>query len=301
MADSEYSARGDGVDGELLSGVDVAAYEHIRLRRLIGDGVGLGGAVGVELYLRTGEQLLPRHLLADAEQHRVAGSHLQHRLVVGRGKAALLVLDPQALLERDGHGPAVLGGHLHRAEAGVNGDLLPLALGAVLLAHGHLVIALQTVQADAVRAAAGKQGAVSLHRFVQGAALTIGRDRRQFIELDKKNALIAVDSYDNTPRQRVGYNEALRRTFRDERIAFTEEQVKAETARCLGCGASVVDPNKCIGCGVCTTKCEFGAIKLHRERPECSNMIPSEKKLPYVLGNGAKQALKIKFSKKKEQ
>jgi ferredoxin len=92
-----------------------------------------------------------------------------------------------------------------------------------------------------------------------------------------------------------------KKSFRDAKLPFTEEQVKAETARCLGCGASVVDPNKCIGCGVCTTKCEFNAIKLHRERPECSNMIPSEKKLPYVLGNGAKQALKIKFSKKKEK
>ena len=30
-------------------------------------------------------------------------------------------------------------------------------------------------------------------------------------------------------------------------------------------------------------------------------MIPSEKKLPYVLGNGAKQALKIKFSRKKKE
>ena len=66
-------------------------------------------------------------------------------------------------------------------------------------------------------------------------------------------------------------------------------------------GLVLIDRDKCIGCGVCTAKCEFGAIKLHRERPECSNMIPSEKKLPYVLGNGAKQALKIKFSKKKEQ
>ena len=91
-----------------------------------------------------------------------------------------------------------------------------------------------------------------------------------------------------------------KKSFRDAKLTFTEEQVKAETARCLGCGASVVDPNKCIGCGVCTTKCEFDAIKLHRERPECSKMIPSEKKLPYVLGNGAKQDIKIKFSKKKE-
>ena len=142
--------------------------------------------------------------------------------------------------------------------------------------------------------AAGKQGAVSLHRFVQGATLTIGRDRRQFIELDKKNALIAVDSYDNTPRQRVGYNEALRRTFRDERIAFTEEQVKAETARCLGCGASVVDPNKCIGCGVCTTKCAFDAIHLHRERPECSTMYACEDKVKAILPYMVKREIRIK-------
>ena len=147
--------------------------------------------------------------------------------------------------------------------------------------------------------AAGKQGAISLHRYVQGATLTIGRDRRQFIELDKKNALIAVDSYDNTPRQRIGYNDALRKTFRDERVAFTAEQVKAETARCLGCGASIVDPNKCIGCGVCTTKCAFDAIHLHRERPECSTMIPAEDKMKAILPYMVKREIKIRKAGKK--
>ena len=142
--------------------------------------------------------------------------------------------------------------------------------------------------------AAGKEGAVSLHRYVQGATLTIGRNRRQFIELDKKNALIAVDSYDNTPRQRIGYNDALRRTFKDERVAFTEEQVKAETARCLGCGASIVDPNKCIGCGVCTTKCAFDAIHLHREHPECSTMYRCEDKMKAILPYMVKREIKIK-------
>ena len=142
--------------------------------------------------------------------------------------------------------------------------------------------------------AAGKQGAVSLHRFVQGATLTIGRDRRQFIELDKKSALIAVDSYDNTPRQRVGYNEALRNTFRDERVAFTAQQVRAETARCLGCGASIVDPNKCIGCGVCTTKCAFDAIHLHREHPECSTMYACEDKMKAILPYMIKRSINIK-------
>ena len=147
--------------------------------------------------------------------------------------------------------------------------------------------------------AAGKQGAVSLHRFVQGATLTIGRDRRQFIELDKKSALIAVDSYDNTPRQRVGYNEVLRNTFRDERVAFTAEQVKAETARCLGCGASIVDPNKCIGCGVCTTKCAFDAIHLHRERPECSTMYACEDKMKAILPYMIKRSIKIKKAERR--
>ncbi len=147
--------------------------------------------------------------------------------------------------------------------------------------------------------AAGKEGAVSLHRYVQGATLTIGRNRRQFIELDKKNALIAVDSYDSTPRQRIGYNDALRRTFKDERVAFTEEQVRAETARCLGCGASIVDPNKCIGCGVCTTKCAFDAIHLHRERPECSTMYKCEDKMKAILPYMVKREIKIKKAQRR--
>ena len=56
--------------------------------------------------------------------------------------------------------------------------------------------------------------------------------------------------------------------------------------------------NKCIGCGVCTTKCEFDAIHLYRDFPEASKMVPSEDKLKYILPYGAKQAIKVKFSKK---
>ena len=143
--------------------------------------------------------------------------------------------------------------------------------------------------------AAGKEGAISIHRYVQPhSSLTIGRNRRQFIELDKNN--ISIEQYDNSSRQIPGKRSDVdKRSMRDASLPFTEEQVKAETARCLGCGASVVDPNKCIGCGVCTTKCEFDAIKLYRDRPECSTMIPTEKKLPSVLGNGAKQAIMRKL------
>ena len=148
--------------------------------------------------------------------------------------------------------------------------------------------------------AAGKEGAISLHRFVQRATLTVGRNRRQFIELNKESALIPVN-YDTTPRQRIGYNEALRRTFSDERVAFTEEQIKKETARCLSCGASIVDPNKCIGCGVCTTKCAFDAIHLHRERPECSKMYACEDKMKAILPYMIKREFKIKRAARKSK
>ena len=147
--------------------------------------------------------------------------------------------------------------------------------------------------------AAGKQGAISIHRFVQPqSSLTIGRNRNDFIELDKND--IKVENYDNSSRQIPGHNNAIdtKHSFRDAKLLFTEEQVKAETARCLGCGASVVDPNKCIGCGLCTTKCEFDAIKLHRELPECSRMVPYEDRLKFVLPNMVKQSIKLKFKKK---
>ena len=149
--------------------------------------------------------------------------------------------------------------------------------------------------------AAGKQGAISIHRYVQPhSSLTIGRDPNYYKELDKDDIL--VENYDNTGRQHPGMKPgADKKSFRDYKLTFTEEQVKKETARCLGCGASIVDPNQCIGCGICTTKCEFDAIHLRRDLPDCSNMRKSEDKLKYILPYGAKQAVKIKFTKKKDK
>ena len=148
--------------------------------------------------------------------------------------------------------------------------------------------------------AAGREGAVSLHRYVhEHCTLTIGRNRRDFIELDKTN--IKVEAYDSSSRQippKADVKEQAK-TFRDLSQSLTEEQVKKETSRCLSCGASVVDPNKCIGCGICTTKCMFDAIHLHREIPGASVMHASEDKLKYILPNMVKQSIKVKFKKKK--
>ena len=137
--------------------------------------------------------------------------------------------------------------------------------------------------------AAGKEAAESLHRYVQHGHMTIGRNRRDFIELNKQDIL--VEQYDNSSRQEPGVV-VTKSKFEEYHGTLTEEQVKKETARCLSCGASVVDENRCIGCGICTTKCAFDAIHLHREHPEASVMRTSENKfdgiLPYMIKRGGK-------------
>ena len=131
--------------------------------------------------------------------------------------------------------------------------------------------------------AAGKQAAISIHRFVQpGQSLVYGRDRREYIALDKQN--IVVESYDTTRRQLAGHNAKNRKTFKDTRVTFTEEQLKKETERCLGCGAVQVDQYMCVGCGQCTTKCRFDAISLVKKY---NNFAPVYEKLPLVVAKYA--------------
>ena len=143
--------------------------------------------------------------------------------------------------------------------------------------------------------AAGREGAESLHRFVQeGQSLTQGRNLREFYELDKDNIVVGVDCFDRPARQPILHDASKARSFEHDRLTFTEEQVKAEASRCLGCGVSVVDQNKCIGCGLCTTKCMFDAIHLQRDMPDCSNMVRTEDKVKVMLPYIAKQAIKIK-------
>ena len=115
--------------------------------------------------------------------------------------------------------------------------------------------------------AAGKEAAISLHRYVHpGQTLTAGRDRRVYRSLDKEHVLLETAGFDKDHRQMPGYNAAKAKTFSDARVTFTEEQVKKECARCLGCGATKVDSYLCIGCGLCTTKCKFDAIHLKKVR-----------------------------------
>lgn len=146
--------------------------------------------------------------------------------------------------------------------------------------------------------AQGKIAAESLHRFVHNAHMVTGRNRWEFKELDKDDIL--VENYDRGPKQIEGIDESKKKSFKNYKITLTEEQIKAETARCLGCGTTVVDSNKCIGCGVCTTKCAFDAITLHRDHPECSNMVVAEDKFKAILPYQMKRVANIITHKKIE-
>lgn len=142
--------------------------------------------------------------------------------------------------------------------------------------------------------AAGHEAAESLHRHVRPlASLTIGRDRRRFVTLDKKD--LQYPSYDTMGRQEAGMDESIdyKNSFKDAHKDLTEEQVHIETGRCLSCGVSYVDPNKCIGCGICTTRCKFDAIHLVRDRPDCTKMVAGEEKVKYMLPYVIKRGFKI--------
>ena len=182
---------------------------------------------------------------------------------------------------------------------GGEGSFIGDIIGALDFAGGDVVTG-PKFAIDAI--AAGREGAVSLHRFVHdGQSLTLARDPREFYELDKKNAVLPIDCFDAPARQTVAHDASKAKTFSNDRITFTEAQVKAEASRCLGCGVSVVDPNKCIGCGLCTTRCEFDAIHLQRDMPEASRMYRTEDKMKAILPHMIKRAAKITIKDIKEK
>ena len=148
----------------------------------------------------------------------------------------------------------------------------------------------------------GREGQVSIHRFVHPGQgdLTLGRDLREFIEFDRDDIL--CESYDRSPRQVPGMKPGeAAKTYEDLRLPLTEEQVKTEADRCLRCGATTVDTNRCIGCGLCTTRCSFDAIHLQRDMPQNTKMYTGEAgMLRAVLPYALKREIKIKLKEHKK-
>ena len=144
--------------------------------------------------------------------------------------------------------------------------------------------------------AAGHEVADALARHVRpNAHPTIAFNRRGFTMLNKED--ITLPGYDEAGRQEEGMDESIdyKNSFKDAHKTLTEEQVKIETSRCLSCGAAWVDPNACIGCGICTTKCKFDAIHLYRDHPKHSTMRMAEKKVTGLAAYALPRLFKILF------
>ncbi|MCR5575590.1 MAG: FAD-dependent oxidoreductase [Oscillospiraceae bacterium] len=248
----------------------------------------------VTVYYRRSEAEMPadRDEIAEAKEEGVEFRFLMAPAeIVGEGRAQSLRFEKMELGEPDAKGRRSVRG---------TGEFETVAADAVLSATGQKVDLCGmdfvcgkngTVTADALTCqtsvpdvfaggdvvtgpkfvidaiAAGKEAAVSIHRFVHpGQTLDLGRDRRDYKPFDRATVQIGLGGFDAAPRQRpAGADAAAAKTsFNDLRGTFTEEQMKTECARCLGCGTAVVDSFMCVGCGVCTTKCKFDAIHLEK-------------------------------------
>ena len=279
----------------------------------------------VTVYYRRSETEMPadRDELAEAREEGVVFRFLTAPAEIGEEEgAAFLKLEKMELGEPDGRGRRSVRG---------TGEYETVPVTAVLAATGQKVdlggIELKlggkgTVEADPVTCqtavpdvfaggdavtgpqfvidaiAAGKEAAVSIHRFVHaGQTLTLGRDHRDYKPFDKSTVRVSPGGFDKAPRQRPAAAEgALAKTsFNDLRGTFTEKQMKAECARCLGCGVAVVDEFMCVGCGICTTKCKFDAIRLEKVYDA------DNKEYFHTLGRVAKNVPRIGVNMVKKQ
>ena len=253
------------------------------------------GAENVTIIYRRGRDEMPAadDEIAEAEEEGVKFRFLASPVeILGDGKCESLKLERMELGESDARG---------RRKAVGTGRFETVPVTAVISAigqkidlsgiadfetdkSGNVVVSLPSYQTsvadvfaggdvvtgpkfaiDAI--AAGKEGAVSIHRFVHpGQTQNLGRDNRDYKALDASTIAISVGSFDTAPRQKAASGSAAeaKKTFKDLRGTLTEEQIRKEASRCLGCGCVVIDEDLCVGCGICTTKCKFDAIRLEK-------------------------------------
>ncbi|MCD6296210.1 MAG: FAD-dependent oxidoreductase, partial [Deltaproteobacteria bacterium] len=97
---------------------------------------------------------------------------------------------------------------------------------------------------------AGKQAAISIDRFIRGADLREGREKKWETIKD-----IPTEGYDRIPRTRMPRLEPAKRmdNFQEVQLGFSEEQAMAEAKRCISCGI-------CSECYTCAQVCKADAV-----------------------------------------
>jgi ferredoxin len=113
--------------------------------------------------------------------------------------------------------------------------------------------------------AAGKEAAISLHRFVQpGQTLTLGRDPRHFyVRWTRRTPLIPAPASTLPPVRKPGYDrQAKAKTFKRPQRDLHRGAGQERDRPLPGLRRHQGGREPCIGCGLCTTKCKFDAIHL---------------------------------------
>ena len=285
------------------------------------------GAENVTIIYRRGRDEMPAadDEIAEAEEEGVKFRFLASPVeILGDGKCESLKLELMELGEADARG---------RRKAVGTGKFETVPVTAVLSAigqkidlsgiadfetdkNGTVVVKLPSYQTsvadvfaggdvvtgpkfaiDAI--AAGKEASISIHRFVHpGQTQNLGRDNRDYKALDVSTMAISLGSFDTAPRQKAASGSAAeaKKTFKDLRGTLTEEQIKKEASRCLGCGCVVIDEDLCVGCGICTTKCKFDAIRLEKTidnvgTPYFRTLVRAASNTPLAVGRLAKKKL----------
>ncbi|MDI7250920.1 MAG: 4Fe-4S ferredoxin, partial [Bacillota bacterium] len=114
--------------------------------------------------------------------------------------------------------------------------------------------------------AAGKEAAESIHRFLQGEDLRVGRSAPPLLE---EIAHLEFDT-SGVPRQRRVRPRKLDpasrvRSFAEVVLPYTEEEARREASRCLDCGI-------CSECLQCESACQKHAVR-HGDGPTSSSTV----------------------------
>jgi len=108
--------------------------------------------------------------------------------------------------------------------------------------------------------AAGREAAISISRYLQGQDLRAGREP---IEFPQENFLPIPEDTERIPRAEQGAISMAERTagFAEVELGLTEEQARAEAAKCLNCMA-------CCECLACVAACQALAVDHSMEEEE---------------------------------
>jgi heterodisulfide reductase subunit A-like polyferredoxin len=97
---------------------------------------------------------------------------------------------------------------------------------------------------------AGKEAAISIHRFIQGEDLYENRKKSWEAVQD-----VPTEGYENIPKEKMPHLDPAQRmnNFNEVQLGFGEEQIRKEASRCLACGI-------CSECYQCVDACLAQAV-----------------------------------------